>query len=150
MLSTRAIEVERAWRQHSPRPGWTPLSVRRRLQQFKDELAPSATAIAEVLGDDGRCDKLFWDWACRRGARRQEALKSISRAFPGANVTLHKLGKTVKDKVLEIAYLRPSEHIIDSNHPSDRQDCILVAFVLCLGGTLWAQWSVEVSDHALH
>ncbi len=140
---TLADEIERSWAQHRPE---VPAAVWRQLRALKRELAPTATRIETMLGDDRLIRDLLFPLSKRRGIHRQRLLNDFRRALPGAEVAIS------HQSMVEAVWLSPSSAIIADALGGEAQNCLLANYLLAHPDFhIWnvrAAWALEISDHA--
>jgi hypothetical protein len=143
--AAREREIERAWRRHDPDRAKVPPRARRAVQAFKERIAPDAAKIKAAYSSTSFRQTVN-DWARKKGVGRERALHKIKAAMAPA---------AVEDAfgALRLTWLESRGQMVLADHPSFRQNCILIvaARISRAGRDVRESGSpaLEVPDHAL-
>jgi len=110
----REREIEAAWREHEPariKAAW------RAVEKFRAEIASDGVEVKRLL--KGSALPLIHDWAKRGALGRDRKLMRIREALAPASVE-------TPFGALTIMWAEPRGPIWTVDHPSFRQDCVLV------------------------
>ncbi len=125
-----------------------PPEARRKLREFKREIAEPAESIFRALADVTTVKKLVSDYVHKKGTGRARVLMRLKKKFAGAEFV------TAGD-CFEFWWLEPhGPLIVDARDEGEKQDCILAHFAVAgpssnHSSMLLHAWSIEAPDHAL-
>ena len=121
-----------------------PAAARRAVREFKQRIAPDAKRIKHALA--GTALPLINDWAKKGSLGRERKLLRIREALAPARID-------DAGGALLVMWLEPRGQMVMVDHPSFKQDCVLVVAGLgsrVRGSIRWASFPVvEAPDHAL-
>ena len=142
---SRERDIERAWALHEPLRARVPPDARRAASAFKQRIAPNADKIKRIY-QSLEFRALLNDWARKGAVGRERAKRKIVQMLAPAPVD-------DAGGALMLMWAETRGQMIIVDHPSFRQDCVLVVAAVVertASGVRDKSFPVvEVPDHAL-